>query len=70
MPVYDKARIIITTLNDSFYGYHFYSKYINAKGTYGNDFKAKAIVGLPQQILQLRIDIPLSFYFKLMSLPS
>jgi len=33
MPVYDaywKARIITTPLNDSFYGYHFYSEYINA----------------------------------------
>ena len=64
MPVYDtysKARIITTPLNDSLYGYHFYSKDINAWGTYCNDFKAKTIVGLPQQILQLKIDIPLSF---------
>ena len=46
MPIYDtydKARIITTLLSNSLYGYQFYSKYIKAKGTYCNNFKATSL---------------------------
>ena len=54
-----------TLFSNPFYGYKIYSKYLMPYRTYCKIFKAKTITDLPQEFLQILINIILSFLIRI-----